>query len=223
MSKNYEKVEVNSERWFNLKPLLNEEFRDIVGYEGLYQVSNYGRVKSLERVIYSGNKYNKGKNPRVQKEKILKLQYDKDNYLRIGLYINNKKPYLFVHRLVALVFLNKKSFKSMPYENRDLINLNNLKINHKNENKADNIVDNLEWCTTAYNNCYGKRIKNAILKVKKPIKQYDINNNFIKDWDSPTTASKELNICKSSIINCCNKKAHSITAGGYIWKYTKEK
>lgn len=219
----YEEVEVNSERWLDLTPLLNEEFRDIKGFEGYCQVSNYGRIKTLERKVICGNRYNDKKGFRIQQPKILKLCYDKDKYLRISLYKNKHKIDFCVHRLVAETFIKKENFKSMPYENKNLIILNKLVINHKDEKKSNNNVSNLEWCTVAYNNCYGDRIKNVVRKNKKAIIQFDENNNKIREWDSPTTASKELKICKSSIINCCNKKPHSITAGGYKFKYKEEK
>ena len=86
----YEKVETNSKRWFDLTPLLNEEFRDIKEYEGLYQVSNYGRIKSLLITYY--NIKNKKKEI-ITKSKILKSIYknkSKNSYLIIGLYKNKK-------------------------------------------------------------------------------------------------------------------------------------
>lgn len=203
----YEKVEVNSERWFDLTPLLNEEFRDIKGCEGIYQVSNYGRVKSLERIIYGGNKYNNNKKTRVQEEKILKLQYDKDNYLRIGLYKNNKKPYISVHRLVAEAFIpNPNSYPC---------------VNHKDENKQNNLYFNLEWCTVAYNNNYGSRP--TILKNKgKRVVQKTLEGEIINEFINVKNASELTGTCRSSIICCCNKKPHFISAGGYKWEYYKK-
>ena len=108
-----------------------EEWRDIEGYEGLYQVSNLGRVKSLN--------FN-----HTKKERVLKGNPDKDGYLRVTLFKNGRKTYR-IHQLVALVFI--------PNPNNYPV------INHKNENPSDNRVENLEWCTIAYNNCYGNRLK----------------------------------------------------------------
>ena len=102
-----------------------EEWRDIKGYEGLYQVSNLGRVRS--------------------KRKILKGTPDKDGYLRVALCKNGTRKYFGIHRLVAIAFI---------------YNANNYPcVNHKDENKTNNRVKNLEWCTIAYNNCYGNRLK----------------------------------------------------------------
>ena len=137
-----------------------EEWRAVPGYEGLYEVSSYGRVKSLKRY-----KSNNGGIPLI-KERILKPYNDKKGYLNVRLRNKNFK----VHRLVAQAFIP---------------NPNNLpQVNHKNEDKSDNRVDNLEWCTAKYNNTYGTRqdkvrdtkIKNGywtgLSKMKEYMKEY---------------------------------------------------
>lgn len=157
----YEEVEVNSERWFELTPLLNEEFRNIKGYEGQYQVSNYGRVKSLERKVFKNNNFNIKYT--TYKEKIL-LQVQKNiknnqKYYTVAMYKKDKRCDKKVHILVAEVFLNKQDFKSMPDEDRNTINLNKLQVNHKDEHQNNNKLPNLEWCTHKYNCNYGTRIE----------------------------------------------------------------
>lgn len=155
----YEKVEVNSERWFDLTPLLNEEFRDIIGYENLYQVSNYGRVKSLERYKQQIRK-NKTINV-FQKEKIL-LQVQKDSfYYTIALYNNKRRKDIKVHILVANAFLNKNDIKKIDESDKMII-----EVNHKDENKSNNMFYNLEFCTKRYNCNYGTRIE-RIQKTKR--------------------------------------------------------
>ena len=104
-----------------------EIWKDILGYEGLYQVSNYGRVRSL--------KYGK--------EKILKQQINTDGYLHIDLYKNKKRKNYNVHRLVTIAFLENPN--------------NYPQVNHKDENKQNNHIDNLEWCDYKYNCNYGTR------------------------------------------------------------------
>lgn len=119
-----------------------EIWKDIKGYEGLYQISNYGNVKSLERVIED----NKGSY--IKKEKILTPTINNRGYYHIGLRNNSKTKYYYVHRLVAEAFI--------PNPNNYPI------INHKDEDKTNNKVDNLEWCTPKYNANYGTAIQRRI-------------------------------------------------------------
>ena len=116
-----------------------EQWKDIEGYEGLYQVSNLGNVKSLNRTSIK-----EGRDYRV-KEKILKTFLCSSGYPTVVLSNNGKKETLMVHRLVALHFIPNPH----KYE----------QINHKDENKNNNNVDNLEWCTQDYNLHYGNRGK----------------------------------------------------------------
>ena len=162
-----------------------EVFRDIPGYEGLYQVSNLGNVKSL------GNGDN---NNNVGKEKMLKLRKDKDGYLTVFLYIHNYKKSYKVHRLVALAFL--------PNPN------NYPQINHKDKNKSNNNVDNLEWCTAQYNVDYS---------VSKPVNQYTLDGIYIATYKSIKEASRTTGTDQTGIVDCC--KGRLKTSGGYIWKY----
>jgi len=112
-----------------------EEWKDVRGYEGIYKVSSHGRVKSLQRVGYGG---------RIIDERIMKLNPDSDGYLILGLHKNGKTETKKVHRLVAESFVeNPNGFKE---------------VNHKDENKTNNCVENLEWCTTKYNLTYGHRL-----------------------------------------------------------------
>ena len=167
----------------------NEEWKDIVGYEGLYQVSNLGRIKALER------KYKHRTYPSI----ILKLREDTHGYLQTFLYKKNIRKTYLVHRLVAVAFIKNPNH----YD----------EVNHIDEDKTNNKLSNLEWCNRNYNVNYGNRT----LKTAKKIEQYDLNNNFIKAWNSIAEASRKLKVASSGISACCigiNK-----TCGGYIWKY----
>ena len=184
---------------------MTEIWEDIKGYEGLYQISNLGKIKSLDHVVKTSNKY-KATGSRMVKGKMLKCSFDKDGYLTISLSKNNIVKTKRIHKLVAETFI---------------INLHNLPIiNHKDENKQNNYVDNLEWCThqynTNYNNMPFKRAENR----RKKVLQYDKNGNLIKKWNSMTEASKHYNISRSNISLCCLRKRK--TAGGFIWKYFDE-
>lgn len=125
-----------------------EEWKDVVGYEGLYRVSNFGRVKSLRRTATNGR--------RSVPERILKTHEVRDGYITVVLYKNKIPKRLSVHRLVATAFLQNKN--NYPF------------VNHKDENKKNNHVENLEWCTREYNMNYGtvgKRISRKRFGTKR--------------------------------------------------------
>lgn len=121
-----------------------EIWRDIEGYEGKYQISNYGRIKSKKRLDTKN---------RPIKERILKTSQKYYGYQTVGLTINGKTKYYYVHRLVAEAFI--------PNPN------NYNEINHKDENATNNFVGNLEWCNHHYNCLYGTRIERSAEKHKK--------------------------------------------------------
>lgn len=126
-----------------------EIWKDIQGYEGIYQVSSHGRVRSLDRIVErkgsSGNFFVKGR--------VLTQSDDTHGYMKVNLTKHDQKRTFKVHRLVAIHFLD---------------NPNNLPcVNHKDENKLNNNVDNLEWCTKEYNNSYGTKCKRQSETRKK--------------------------------------------------------
>ena len=138
-----------------------ETWKNIKGYEGLYQVSNMGRVKSLERKIphWRGGE-------RVQKERILKQVVTHNGYLRVGLRVDGKQKMLRVHRLVCEAF----------HENHD----NKPQVNHLNEDKTDNRACNLEWCTRIENCNHGTRNERVAKALSKPIGQYTRDGDLVK-------------------------------------------
>jgi len=187
---------------------MNEVWRPVEDYEGLYEISNYGNVKSLSRKVFVTNKYN-AKSTRKIKSKILIKQYIGTYYV-VSLCKNGKYKQHYIHRLVATSFLENKN--------------NYNYINHKDENKLNNFVDNLEWCTQKYNCNYGNRNKIVSEKKKnKPIKnfkrvgQFDFDNNLIKEYKNIFEAYKETNKNMTDIKKCCEGKRKK--AGNYIWKY----
>lgn len=163
-----EYIEPNTERYLNIKNLPNEEWKDIENYEGLYQVSNYGRVKSLERLVNTGIKHS---TQRRIKPKICKVEFKLGSspYCRIQLRNNNKYIHHSIHCLVANAFLSKDTFKMCTEENEWFFK--DLEINHKDENIKNNNVDNLEWCTHLYNMRYGTRLERALEKRKRNRKE----------------------------------------------------
>ena len=221
------------------KEYLNEIWKPIKGYEGLYEVSNFGRIKSLK----------------FGKERILKGSKDKYGYYHISLSdINKKYKSFLVHRLVAEHFLDKPD--------------NCNEVNHKDENPQNNIYTNLEWCDRKYNCNYGTRnerisknnrgkksyiitteikekmsvsqkkrfetssvwnkgLKNCFCektiekmrntKKNKSVVQLDLNDNYINTYISLMEAQRETNINATAIMRCC--KNINKTAGGFKWKY----
>ena len=172
---------------------MQEIWKDVKGYEGLYQVSNIGRIKSLPRK--TNNQYNNGL--------IRKLVIRNNGYYFINLYKNNKSKLFTVHRLVAIAFL---------------CNPNNLPcVNHIDGNKLNNNVNNLEWCTYHENEIHA-----FLKKLKKPIykkvNQYDMEGNFIKTWNSIKEA--QLFYKTTHIGECCRGVRNQTK--NYIWKYVNK-
>lgn len=141
-------------------------------------------------------------NYRIVKEKFLKKYEDKDGYIKVSLNKNAKSKAYAVHRLIAGAFIP---------------NPNNYPcINHKDENKQNNKLENLEWCTVKYNNSYGTRLQKIKQKKQIPIEQYDLNGNLIKKWNSAKEVYNTLGYDFSRIRKCCNNKSYK--AYNCIWK-----
>ena len=185
---------------------MEEIWKDVVGYEGDYMVSSYGRVKTIK----------------FGRNKILGCGVDNRGYTHTTLFKGGKRETRNVHKLVATAFI--------PNPN------NYPQVNHKDENKINNNVSNLEWCTVLYNNCYGTRLKRVSDKNKgegnpmygKP----SINRKKVKCvttgeiFDSITEASKKYKCKPSHIIQNCKgeiKSCSKLSDGTkLIWEYYKE-
>ena len=185
---------------------MTEEWKDIKGYEGLYQVSNLGRVRSLDTYVKSGRS---ATGYRFRKGRILSLRQSDRGYMYVM--FGDRKAFQ-VHRLVALAFVP---------------NPNNLPIiNHKDENPSNNTVTNLEWCSYSYNNTYGTAQERRTASKSKPVRCIETNTVYT----SATEASFQLGILKGHICQVCSgkrckpDKSHPngqirYTAGGYHWEY----
>lgn len=210
----YENVLINSDKWYSDRDFLNEKWKPFTyNDKTYYEVSNYGRCKSITRtrLLFNGV-------PCVQVGKLIKpIQNDK-GYWYYGLSYDGKRKNFNVHNLVAMLFIDKESFKYHESENKSLVDIECLMINHKDENPSNNRVDNLEWCTHTYNINYGTRTSRVVDKCSKSIEQYSLEGEYIKTWKSLANASSELNISRGTLCSCLKGQIKS--CGGYQWKYT---
>jgi hypothetical protein len=174
-------------------------WKDIKGYEGLYVVNERGEIKALKRKVKKGNSY-------VTKPEVyLKLKENEKGYLKVRLSKNGKAKTYRVHRIVAEAFLE---------------NPNNYKeVNHIDENKTNNNVNNLEWCTREQNIEHSIKSGSFIIR---PVIQYDLQGNIIKRYKSVSEAERETGIFKTHISKCVLGRYGHKTAGGYIWKSDKD-
>lgn len=174
-----------------------EVWKDIKDYEGLYQVSNFGRVRSL----------GKGES-NVSKMRILKVRKTRCGYIIVNLYKNGIMKTVYIHRLVAEAFIPNP--------------LNLPQVNHKSEVKDDNRVENLEWCDVNYNINYGNRKEKVSYKLtnrkdcSKQVLQYNIDGTLIREWPSIKECVRN-GFNDTDIILCC--KGRHKTHKGFIWKY----
>lgn len=178
---------------------MNKEiWRDIPGWEGFYQVSNKGNVVSLN--------YNRTGQRRLRIPRI-----GKGGYLYVVLHKNGVSKTMKIHRLVAITFIP---------------NPNNLpQINHKDENKLNNNVENLEWCDSSYNNKYGSRPRkvldahkrNGSSKSERPVVKIDRSGTIVDEFISISDAARRSGVRRESLRDCVLGRQH--TCVGYFWKY----
>lgn len=187
---------------------MKEIWKPVKNYEGWYEVSNLGRVRSVDRIVtYSdGIKH-------LWKGQMMKLKKGNNGYLQIGLSKNSKVNFFIVHRLVAQAFIQNPD--NLP------------QVNHKDENKTNNCVSNLEFCSHSYNVNYGTRNKRVAEKrlnspkFSKYVLQIDLETNqIIAEYPSTMEAERQLKINRGGISNCCLRKRK--TYKGFKWKYKKE-
>lgn len=175
-------------------------WKDIPNFEGLYQANINGEIRSL----YTN--------------KILKPEKSKNGYMKVMLCKNKKRKLFSVHRLIIETFIGK---------------VDDMDVNHKDCNKQNNKLSNLEYCTRSDNIKHSFDNKLQIAKkgqehplykkygkenkTSRKVEQYDLNNNFIKLWDSIMDVERELGINNGNVSSCCNGK--KMSAGGFKWKH----
>jgi len=201
---------------------MEEIWKDVEGYDGCYQVSNYGKVKSIDRYV----EYTDGR-VRFYKGKILKTRKNKDGYLCVKLSKNGITYNTFLHRLIATAFIPNAN--SLPI------------INHKDENPSNNNISNLEWCTYKYNNEYNglkerqlstfkKKLDlgeyNSLCFKRRKIAQLDYAYRLIKIWESSMDIERSIGIKSGNISLCLHKKRNRMgkdeNGNYYYWMYYDE-
>lgn len=193
---------------------MTEEWKDIKGYEGYYQASSLGRIRSLDRIDTSGKR---------RKGKVLKYKHDGGGYPSVILARGCKDHTIHVHRLIAETFIPNPDNKPT--------------VNHIDENKENNAVSNLEWMTykenahhgTRMKRCYsgrdykaiGKRISAGIRSkwINRPIIQYDLDMNYVAEYPNVYEAAEINCIDRAPIRRVLNGDRKFPHYKGYIWKY----
>lgn len=174
-----------------------ENWKNVVGYEGLYEVSDQGNVRNS----VTG--------------RVLKPKHDRWGYLRVNLYKDRRQKSHLIHRLVARAFIQNPE--------------NYPQVNHKDEDKENNAVENIEWCTAYYNTHYGTAMQRSLekmdlrtramhggAKTAKPINQYCLSGSLVGVYRSSSHAAEVTGVSASRIRSCVCGKAKM--AGGYVWR-----
>lgn len=178
-----------------------EVWKDIKNFEGMYQISNMGNVRSLNRVTYNKNGTKVNRVGKIKKQTI-----DNLGYFHVRLSKDSQTKTFRIHQLVAQAFID---------------NPNNYRcINHIDEDKTNNSIENLEWCSSKYNLEYSGNTKKACNSNKKQVLQYDLKGNLIKEWESLKSIELELKYSHSAVGQCC--RGNTKSSHGYVWKYKNE-
>lgn len=180
---------------------MQEIWKDVVGYEGLYKVSNFGNVMSFQ--------------PNCRNHSQYLAPFDNGGYFRVTLTKNRKRTNHLVHRLVADAFIPNPESKEA--------------VNHIDGCKTNNHIDNLEWVTKGENTRHAIKIglrpsyvtpkgyKRTKRYRSKKVYQYDKNGNLLKEWDCAIEAAEALGFTKNFILRCC--RGERMTYMGFIWRF----
>ena len=179
-----------------------EIWKDVPGYDGLYQISSFGRVKRLNGTVNN-----------FHEDRILKTKYKKHGYAFVCLCKNGKLKYFHVHRLVGIAFIPNPE--------------NKPQINHKNGIKTDCNIKNLEWCTASENGLHSYRIlnrkhiakKGLETKASKQVMQMNFEGTSVYVWQSCSDASRYYGVSCTTIQKCCRGGYGTKSSIGYRWKF----
>ena len=181
---------------------MKEKWKPVPGFEGLYEASTEGRIRSVDRIIkmYNGGEW-------VRKGAVRRTTLNHSGYLRLSLCKEGIQYPFTVHRLIAKTWLENP--ENLP------------EVNHKNENKIDNRVSNLEWCDRGYNIHYGTFGDRVSVSNSRPVTQYTLEGDRLMTFYGSREAERRLGITNQSINLCCLGRRQQ--AGGFRWKYADDK
>ena len=171
--------------------------------EKMTEVETFVKIEGFKKYEVS----NLGKVRNIKTGRILKPWITKDGYLMYGLYGYDKRKKLYLHRIIATAFIDNPEGKPC--------------VNHIDENKLNNDLSNLEWCTAKENNVHGTRTKRVAEKLSQKVIQLDLNDNVLNVFKSMVQAERETGIPNGNISSCCNGKLKS--AGGFKWRKENER
>lgn len=184
---------------------MTEEWRDIEGYEGRYQVSNLGRVKALPRTVSGHNQH--GEWTRTEPEQIMTQKLQNTDRLQVSLRdAEGKRKTFYVHRLVAEAFIPNPD--NLPT------------VNHINEDHHDNRAENLEWMTKAENNLYGTHCERCGKALRMSVEMLTEDGEHVAYFDSMSEAAEKSGCPLSSIHRCCYGRQE--TTNGFRFKFTTD-
>ena len=181
-----------------------EEWKDIRNYEGLYQGSSEGRIKSVDRIVRAKSRWG-GYRDMLFKGKPLKQFLGDNGYLKVGLSKNGESTSKDVHKLIYEAF-----YGVVP---------DGMQVNHIDENKLNNCINNLNLLTPQDNTNYGTAIERMRKTKSKPVFQYTLDYKLVAVYSSTKEAAKVLGFDQASISACARGKKHCKTYKGYIWSY----
>ena len=166
--------------------------------EKMSEVETFVKIEGFEKYEVS----NLGKVRNIKSGRMLKPHLNHNGYLKHHLYRHDKQKELFLHRIIATAFIDNPGKKPQ--------------VNHIDENKLNNDLSNLEWCTGRENLAHGTRTKRVAEKLSKKVIQLDLNDSVLNEFESMGQAERETGVPIGNISRCCNGKRKS--AGGYKWR-----